>query len=456
MGEMRKTIYFAAAAVLLAALAIFTAPHQKLPKAFFDQGQPFFPDFTDPNKAKTLEVVDWNEETGTAVPFKVTFENGRWTIPSHYDYPADGKDRLAKTAASLIGITKDDFRTDNVADYEACGVIDPLDATNTSTKGRGKRITIKGDNGVVLADLIIGKSFEGREGFRLVRVPGEKRVYGAKINVDVSTKFKDWIESDLMMIDKDEIDQVVLKDYSIDESSGRLNVRDEVTLSKDGTAWNMEKKPAAKDVDTYKVNNLVSAIDGLSIEGVRPKPDGVTASLSRASGQISISQSDMISLQEHGFYFARDGRLVSNEGELQARTSDGVTYTLRFGEVAVGADGAQPSADPNGGAGQTPKGENRYVMITASFNPALFPEPARPTDMAFKQKPDSTLTLDERKQKEIQATHDRWQQQVDAGKKRADDLNDRFAKWYYVISGDSFDKLHLKRADLLRDKPKKS
>jgi Domain of unknown function (DUF4340) len=454
MGEMRKTIYFAAAAVLLAALAIFTAPHQKLPKAFFDQGEAFFPDFTDPNKAKTLEVVDWNEETGTAVPFKVTFENGRWTIPSHYNYPADGKDRLAKTAASLIGITKDDFRTDNVADYEACGVIDPLDATNTSTKGRGKRITIKGDNGVVLADLIIGKSFEGRDGFRLVRVPGEKRVYGAKINVDVSTKFKDWIESDLMMIDKDEIDQVVLKDYSIDESSGRLNERDEVTLSKDGTAWDMKKMPGGKDVDTYKVNNLVGAIDALSIEGVRPKPDGVTASLSRATGQVSISQSDMISLQDHGFYFARDGRLVSNEGELQARTSDGVTYTLRFGEVAVGADGAQPSTDPNA-PGQAPKGENRYVMITASFNPSLFPEPARPTDMSFKQKPDSTLTLDQRKQKEIQTVHDRWQQQVDAGKKRADDLNDRFAKWYYVISGDSFGKLHLKRADLLRDKPKK-
>jgi len=184
MGEMRRTIYFGAAAILLVALAVLTTPHQKLPREFFDQGEAFFPDFNDPNKATTLEVVDWNEETGSAVPFKVTFQSGRWTIPSVYGYPADGKDRLAKTAASLIGITKDDFRTDNVADYEACGVIDPLDTTNPSVKGRGKRITIKGENDVVLADLIIGKSFEGREGFRLVRVPGEKRVYGARINVE--------------------------------------------------------------------------------------------------------------------------------------------------------------------------------------------------------------------------------------------------------------------------------
>ena len=103
MTESRKTIFYAATALLLAGLAFATAPHQKMPKAFFDQGQQFFPDFTDPNKATSLEVVDWDEATGQAVPFKVTFENGRWTIPSHHGYPADGKDRLAKTAAGLIG-----------------------------------------------------------------------------------------------------------------------------------------------------------------------------------------------------------------------------------------------------------------------------------------------------------------------------------------------------------------
>ncbi|HEU4364847.1 MAG TPA: DUF4340 domain-containing protein, partial [Candidatus Krumholzibacteria bacterium] len=201
MGEMRKTAWMAGGALLLGVLALVTAPRQKMPDAFFDQGETFFPDFTDPNAATTLEVVDWDEEKGGAIPFKVTSQGGRWTIPSHDDYPADGKDRLAKTAASLIGVTKDDFRTDNTADHEACGVVDPLDADQASARGRGKRITIKGENGVVLADLIVGKAFEGREGFRLVRVPGEKRVYGARINVDISTTFKDWIESDLMLID---------------------------------------------------------------------------------------------------------------------------------------------------------------------------------------------------------------------------------------------------------------
>jgi hypothetical protein len=65
MTESRKTIYYAAAAVLLAGLAFATAPRQKMPQAFFDQGQQFFPDFTDPNKAKSLEVVDWDEAAGS-------------------------------------------------------------------------------------------------------------------------------------------------------------------------------------------------------------------------------------------------------------------------------------------------------------------------------------------------------------------------------------------------------
>jgi len=421
MTETRKTIYYAAAAVLLAGLAFAMAPRQKMPAAFFDQGQQFFPDFTDPNAARSLEVVDWDEATGQPVPFQVTFDNGRWTIPSHHGYPADGKDRLAKTAAGLIGLTKDDFRTDNVADFEACGVIDPLDNAVQSLKGRGRRVTIKGDNGAVLADLIIGKAFEGREGFRLVRVPGQKRVYGTKINVDISTKFKDWIEPDLTMIEKDEIDRVELRDYSIDEQSGRLDQRDNVVVNRDGESWKMVGLPAGKDVDTYKINNLVSAVDGLSIEGVRPKPDGLTASLQRAGGGISITQSDLASLQGHGFYFTRDGRLVSNEGELQVHTKDGVLYTLRFGEVAFGQGTALSAGDSVEVRKPGQTGENRYLMISASLDPTL---------------------------KDAKA--------IDAAKKRVDDLNGRFAKWYYVISAQSFDSIHLKRKDLIRDKPKAS
>jgi len=416
------------------------------PDAFFDEGEQFYPDFTDPNAARTLEVIQYDAQTGTTVPFKVTFSNGLWTIPSHHGYPADGKDRLAQTAAGLIGITKDDFRTDNPADYAACGVIDPLDETNPSQEGRGTRVTIKGENDVVLADLIVGRTFEGREDFYLVRVPGQKRVYGTHMELDLSTKFTDWIEPDLMMIEKDEITNVVLKDYSIDERTGRLDERDEVILARVGDSWTAADLADGQEVDSYKLSSLVNAVDGLTIEGVRPKPEGLSQTLSRG-GETNITQGDMLSLQEKGFYFTRDGRLVSNEGELQVHSRDGVTWTLRFGEVAFGSGLALSAGTGEETSGP---GENRYLMITTSFDTSQFPEPPKPKNLAFQAKPDSVWTEDDHAMKNMQNAWERWNAKVNAASTRSQELNDRFAKWYYVISQDSFDKLHLSRKDIVK------
>jgi hypothetical protein len=454
MNEMRKTVVFVGAAVVLLALVLVTAPKRVTPDAFFDQGEAFFPEFTDPNAARTLEVIDFDEETGEALPFKVTFSDGRWMIPSHHNYPADGEDRLAQTAAGVIGITKDDFRTDNPADHAACGVIDPVDDSSPSLEGRGQRVTIRGENDVVLADLIIGKSFEGRENFRLVRVPGQKRVYGAQIDIDISTKFSDWIESDLMKIDKEEIDHVVLKDYSIDERTGKLDVRDEVVLERESDVWSAAKMKDNEEINRTTMFNLVKAIDEVSIVGVRPKPAGLSATLAKMEEGTSITQGDMLSLQSKGFYFTRDGRLVSNEGELQVRSSDGVTWTLRFGEVVYGS-GLQvtaggESADPDGGGEGL--AENRYLMITTSFDPSLFPEPEKPENTDFTTKPDSLWTEQDYRMQSIQAAYERWEEKVEAGLQRSQELNERFGPWYYVITSESFEKLNLDRSDVLKEK----
>lgn len=451
MNETRKTLIFAGAAVVLAILTMVTAPRQVTPDAFFDEGEEFFPDFKDPNVARTLEVIRFNPETARAVPFKVTFDGTRWTIPSHHNYPADGKDRLAQVAAGLIGITRDDFRTDNAVDYAACGVVDPIDETNPDMEGRGTRVTIKGENDAVLADIIVGKSFEGRDGFHLVRVPGQKRVYGTKLNLELSTSFKDWIESDLMLIEKDEIDQVTLKDYSVEERTGQLDERDTVTLTRAGEEWEMVRTPAGKQVDRNKVNTLIGAIDQLAIEGVRSKPEGLSATLSRASNERKISQGDMLSLQSAGYYFTRDGRMVSNEGEVQVKTADGVTYTLRFGEVVFGT-GEAVSSGRKTSEGDGP-GENRYLMITTAFDASRFPEPPRAANTDFAAKPDSLWTDDDRANKSLDEGWQRWKASLDAGRSRSDELNARFAGWYYVISSESFDKLHLTRKDLVRDAP---
>jgi len=452
MNETKITTWFAGAAIVLTVLAILLAPGRITPSAFLDQGEQFFPAFTNPNDAVTLEVFDYDEATGAARPFKVTFSNGRWIIPSHNNYPADAKDRLAKTAAGVIGIVKDDFRSDNAADHEFCGVVDPLDQAAVGVSGRGKRVTLKGTDDKVLADFIVGKEVEGRPGFRFVRVPGQKRVYAVRMNIDLSTRFEDWINADLLEIDKGRIDKVTLKDYSINERTLRIEERDNLILTRKDNNWTANRMSALQHVDSTKMQDLLKAIDELKVVGVRPKPTGISRNLQANAGGAQINLNDRLSLQSKGFYFTREGDLKSNEGEMLVYATDGVVYTLRFGEVLYGSGTAVSAGAEGGEESKTGAAENRYLFITTSFDPSATPEPPRAVDMSFMNKPDSLLTDGEREQRRIHTEHERWQRRIDEGKKKSEELNSRFADWYYVISAASFDQLHLNRRDLVAAK----
>lgn len=453
MNETQKTMVFIGAAIAFGVLALLTTPGNPTPESFSDKGEIFFPDFTDPNTATSLEVVEFDQQTGVPMPFKVNYQGGKWTIPSHHNHPADGKDRLARTAAGVIDIAKDDIVSDNPSDHEALSVLDPVDETSTKLSGRGKRVTIKDNGGNTLADLIIGSQVAGREKFYYVRVPNQKRTYAARVDLDLSTRFSDWIEKDLLLADRAKITEVTIKDYSINERSGRLDQRDTVILKKTDETWRANRMSANQEVTSDKMDNMLGALDSLTIVGVRPKPDGLSLSLSKVGGAgISITQSDMLSLQNRGFYFTQDSQLVSNEGETQIRTEEGVVYTLRFGEVVFGtgeAVSAGTTADDGGAGGP---GENRYLFITTEFDEKMFPEPKKPSNLAFQTKADSTWTSDDRSNSRQFAEHQAWIQQVERGRTTSADLNTRFAKWYYVISADSFDRVHLKRRDLVTRK----
>jgi len=296
----------------------------------------------------------------------------------------------------------------------------------------------------VLADFIVSDEIEGKNKFRFVRIPGKKRVYASRMDIDISTKFSDWIEPDLLQVDKNDITKVTIRDYSINERSGRLQNRDTIVLNKDGEGWKAKKMTSKQEVNTTKMNDFLKALDELSIVDVRPKPEGLTQSLRKSTGKgMSITQEAAMSLQPKGFYFTREGELVSNEGEVQARTREGLVYTLRFGEVVHGADASD--SDPNAG-------ENRYLFLTTTFDGSQFVEPPKPKNTDFTTKPDSVWTNADRHNKELQDKHDAWAKKIEAGQKRSTELNEHFAHWYYVISSKSFEKIHLKRTDLLKNK----
>ena len=452
MGELKKTTVFGGAAVVLVVLALLTAPRREVPDAFFDVGETFFPEFTDPEAATTLEVVEFDEDTAAAAIFRVTNRNGLWTIPSHHDYPADGKERLANTAAGVIAIAKDDFRSDNVTAHESFGVIDPLDDSLSTLRGRGRRVTFKGASEQVLADLIIGNRVQGQPGFNFVRVPGQNRVYAARTDINISTAFNDWIETNLLEVERDDVKRTVLNEYQVDERTGGVRRRGEFIVDwVEQDVWTANDVPVGMEVDFVQMNLLVGGIIGLEIVGVRPKPEGLSGNLRQAFKASTITNADIQTMQSRGFYPTQSGDMLSNEGELLVRTEQGVLYTLRFGEIVYGSGNAVAVGDETSDDQDAGVGENRYVLITAEFEPSDLPEPPPPSNRDVENKPEGQWTDADRENEELADLHARWERRTDTGRRRAEELAGRFAKWYYVVSANSYDRVHKTREDLLQE-----
>ena len=431
MSELKKTSTIMGVAVLLAVVAVISAPRRATPDAFFDVGEPFFPEFTDPDTAATLEVVQFDGETASAIPFRVTNRGGLWTIPSHHDYPADGEERLANAAADVISLLKEDFRSDNVTDHESLGVVDPLDETATSLEGRGARITFRGANDEPLADLIVGNTVPERPGLRFVRVPEQKRVYAARFEAEISTRFEDWIETNLLEVGRDQVEHIVLNEYRLNEQTRSVVRRGEFILDIiEEDNWRANRVPAGQEVDFVQVNLLVGAIIEMKIAGVRPKPVGMTGNLLEAAQAGAISRSDVQVLTSRGFFPTAEGELLSNEGELLVRTTEGVLYRLRFGEVVYGRGDAVLLGDDTSDEVDAGAAENRYVFITAEFDAAGLGEepPVSETDRRAS-----------------------WERRVREGQAKADRLATRFANWYYVIAEDSYERIHRPSDSFLKD-----
>jgi hypothetical protein len=423
MSESRKTITMCGAALLVVIVAWATTPRARTPDVFSDRGQVFFPELTDPNAAASLEVVEFDETNGAPRALKVLNRNGRWTIPSQFDYPTDAKDRLGQSAAAIIALRKDDFVTDSTGDHRRLGVLDPLDVSLPDLKGRGTRVTIRGQNERLLAELIVGNTVEGRQGFRYVRVPGQKRVYLSRVgDLDLSADFADWIERDLLQVKREEIDDIAIRNYSVDERSGSVNMRESLRLQRKGEdAWTLVSNAGSEKVDIVAVNRVLTPLVGLRIVGVLPKPAGITAMLNRTAQGTRVSQEDVQDLARKGFYPAADGELLSNEGEIIVHTTSGIFYTLRFGEVAPGTPTSAPAADDKSKApaakdAPSPR-ENRYLFIMAAYDPSSASPPGRSTE---------------------------------EGEQRIALLRARFSPWYYIISADDFSKLRPTRADLVK------
>jgi hypothetical protein len=489
MNELLKTLTFVAAALLLTGAAFYeTRDRSQKSARFDDQGKRFFPEFEDPLACTDLEVVSFDPSTATATRFRVMFKDKKWVIPSHNDYPADARDRLSKTASAVMDLTKDIILSDDVKDQEAMAVIDPLDAKTTTIQGRGKRVTLRDATEKVLADFVIGNEIKGadrKEGasLRYVRVPDQKRTYGVNVKADLSTRFADWIETNLLKLDTGKVRRVVFDNYKLQEDRDARGsflkvVRgDKVAIErKDSTGpWTMAGTPPDKEVNEEKLRSLTDALGDLKIVGVRPKPPGLK---DPNDPELKLTLPIVASLQSKGFFMTRQG-LFSDQGDVIVTTDDGVVYTLRYGgplfasgdELTAGIpDGAEKKDEATKAATKKSEGtqESRYLIVTVSFDPTIVPKPekagekdaAKPADPSiipddpFAPDPNDPKYLADQKAAEDKAKRDQadYEKKLADGQKRVKDLTDRFGPWYYVTPVESYNQINLDTSILIKPK----
>lgn len=512
MNESTKTLIALAAAAGLVATAYLTRPARITDAAFSDQGEVLFPQFQDPTAARGLQVLAYDDSAAEITPFKVEFNGSRWVIPSHHDYPADAQKNMAEAASIFVGLTKEQVVTDRAADFESLGVLSPDDPA-APLKGRGTRVTITGDGGAALADLIIGKQVEsvtpdgtpGETTRRYVRLPDKNRVYAVNFTKSFSTAFADWVETDLLTLGSERVDRLMVDRYEVDEQQGVKKTSERVVITRNPTAsdamnpappepWNVEAEPggppaAGEAVNASRVEEAVSALRTMKIVGVRPKPERLAQWF--AGETDKVTQMDVLDLQSKGFFTTQQGQFVANQGELAVGCADGVVYTLYFGEVlfgegnalSAGTDVIAGAAEAEAGPTPEQKGqESRYAFVSVRFDESLIPKPtppAAPTTPAApapdaNPAPESTPAPGGAEQDNppamqpepaaapaaVSADQDPAlaaytqaladrDRRIALGKKRAGELTKRFAPWYYVIDAAAFKTLRPTRADLI-------
>ncbi len=141
----------------------------------------------------------------------------------------------------------------------------------------------------------------------------------------------------------------------------------------------------------------------------------------------------------------------SQQGEVSGAASEGANENQA-------SSGAAKQGETTAATDQKEQGESSAG--TASEKPASEPKPAT-QESSNKDSAGSNQSSQENEEqaaerqkaeKEYQRKLDEREEKIKKGKQRVQELNNRFADWYYIISEDMYRKIHLSRSDIFRAK----
>lgn len=203
----RNLAILAGVAVVTIALAVLGVFHQASFTARRDRPELFFPTLVD--HVRQIAHIRIRSKDGTVdVVFK---PEKTWVVANKDDYPAS-HEQVRQTVIALATLTALEKKTARADWLPYVGLVSPAQG------GDGKEITILDDKGAVMASIITGKSVdigdpEGAIGL-FVRRPGETQSWLARAFGEPKGALSDWLEKDVMTIDRARISEAVVDPLS--------------------------------------------------------------------------------------------------------------------------------------------------------------------------------------------------------------------------------------------------
>lgn len=395
--SIRTVIYLVVAAAFVGGAVVVSKVTQPVSlEEYSEVGEPFFKEFKFDSVAK-LELAAIPEGESKPQSFKLTKRDNIWRLQLYHGYPAEAKERLAKTAASALGIIRQAVAGKSESDHERFGVIDPLEKDIKKPKAAGKRIRMLNAKGEVLVDLIVGKkvatdeskpqrgnanenSLDRAKPKHYVRRPDETETYIAEISLDVSTKFSEWIEPDLLKLDLQNVRTLKIDNYSTkvvgqySSPDGPVDVlepanRELVTVNRDSgfARWTMPGIEKQKqELNPTKINNLLRVLGQMKILGVArqyrvgnesPLTGDLKFLVPKSVGDDGMARQRVLlrmlyNFGERGYSFTINQAMfdkvgqsadplqmtvISKHGDITIATHEGVVYHLHFGNEVIGS-----------------------------------------------------------------------------------------------------------------------
>ena len=344
------------------------------------------------------------------------------------------------------------------------------------------------------------------ETLRYVRIANQTPVY--VVNIDpsqFSTDFDRWIERNLLDISTFDIREIFIDQYSfaveyiLTNQGIQMEIKPSfignLTIGFNASAigadkWSLERwmtfdqgqyterqLAPGVELNTDILDAMISALDDLQIVSVLKKPASLAAAL-RAGATfdnidletVNLDAAMEESMRRTGFWLVkmpdlREGtqqevvRLLSNDGDMQLRLRNGIVYHLRFGDL-TGTESEVPmppirEMDSPLSMTNTRMVPNRYLFIMTEFDPTIIPLPElREVPEMLGEGSTEELEAREREielaERHNQREQERYDAAIEQGMRRAAELSDRFADWYYVISDDVYRRLHLTETNVFR------